>query len=83
MTAPRPARICPGCGEWLPHACAAVVTISRERYTGRRAVRIIDRAGPPGPPRGEPGTRDQPDLVSPAGGRQRERDAGPGLEAGS
>ena len=39
----RPRRICSVCGEFLPHYCAPVVTITRQKFTGRRVVIIIDR----------------------------------------
>jgi hypothetical protein len=35
------------CGEWLPHSCAAKVTVARERWTGRRIVTITDRQPSP------------------------------------
>jgi hypothetical protein len=38
-----PARTCGSCGEWLPHACAAEITITREKWTGRRVVTVRDR----------------------------------------
>jgi len=38
-----PARRCEVCGEWLPHACAPLVIITRQQWTGRRLVTIIDR----------------------------------------
>jgi hypothetical protein len=40
---PVPRHICGGCGEFVPHACAPVIAILRERWTGRRIVRIQDR----------------------------------------
>jgi hypothetical protein len=40
---PVPRNLCRGCGEFLPHACAPDITILRERWTGRRVVRIQDR----------------------------------------
>lgn len=49
--APRPRRICETCGEYEPHACAPLITTSRQRWTGRRIVTITDR---PGPTRREP-----------------------------
>jgi hypothetical protein len=44
---PVPAHICDICGEFLPHWCACIVRFSRERYTGRRVVKITDRQKPP------------------------------------
>jgi hypothetical protein len=44
-----PARICEHCGEFLPHACAPVITITRQPFTGRRIIAIID------PPAGNAG----------------------------
>jgi hypothetical protein len=41
--APAPARTCATCGEFLPHACAPVVTITRPRWALRRRVEIRDR----------------------------------------
>jgi hypothetical protein len=38
-----PARTCPECGEFLPHACAPVIIIQRQRFTGRRVITITDR----------------------------------------
>lgn len=38
-----PGRACERCDEWLPHFCAAEITITRERWTGRRVVTIRDR----------------------------------------
>jgi hypothetical protein len=38
-----PARACERCDEWLPHFCAAEITITREKWTGRRVVTIRDR----------------------------------------
>ena len=40
-----PRKICPrpGCGEFLPHYCAEVVTVTRERWTGKRVITITDR----------------------------------------
>lgn len=43
MGAPVPRTICETCGEFCPHACAPVVLITRERWTGRRVVTIRDR----------------------------------------
>jgi hypothetical protein len=40
---PVPARICAVCGEFLPHACAPVITRKRQRFTGRRILLIRDR----------------------------------------
>jgi hypothetical protein len=40
---PVPRRVCEDCGEFLPHACAPVITILRAKWTGRRVVRIQDR----------------------------------------
>jgi hypothetical protein len=40
---PVPRNVWRECGEFLPHACAPVITILRERRTGRRIVRIQDR----------------------------------------
>lgn len=40
---PVPKRVCPVCGEFLPHACAALVTITRRPFTGRKVVAITDR----------------------------------------
>jgi len=40
---PVPRHVCANCGEFPPHACAPVITILREKWTGRRAVRIQDR----------------------------------------
>ena len=42
-----PQHTCAACGEFLPHACAPVVLISRKRF-GRKEVRIIDRESRPG-----------------------------------
>jgi hypothetical protein len=41
---PVPQNVCRECGEFLPHACAPIITILRERWTGRRIVRIQDCA---------------------------------------
>lgn len=41
--APVPARTCAACGEFLPHACAPVITITRPRWALRRQVEIRDR----------------------------------------
>lgn len=38
-----PQHTCPVCGEFLPHYCAPAVTITRQRYTGKRLVVITDR----------------------------------------
>jgi hypothetical protein len=38
-----PARICQQCGEFLPHACAPIITITRHARTGRRIITIIGR----------------------------------------
>jgi hypothetical protein len=40
---PVPRSTCGECGEYLPHACAPVVLITREKWTGRRIVAIRDR----------------------------------------
>lgn len=40
---PVPRSTCGECGEFLPHACAPVVLITRQRWTGRRVVVIRDR----------------------------------------
>lgn len=40
---PVPQRVCPRCGEFLPHACAAIVIVQRARF-GRKSVTIIDRS---------------------------------------
>jgi hypothetical protein len=37
-----PARTCQECGEFLPHSCAPIVTITRQKWTGRRIVTITD-----------------------------------------
>jgi hypothetical protein len=39
-----PSRICQECGEFLPHSCAPLVTITRQKWTGRWIVTITDRA---------------------------------------
>lgn len=45
MTQPAcPKRTCPNCGEFLPHYCAATVTVTRQKFTGKRQVVITDRA---------------------------------------
>jgi len=54
---PVPRHVCGDCGEFLPHACAPVITILRERSTGRRIVRIQNR---------QP-ARQQPELERKAG----------------
>jgi len=41
---PVPRRICNLCGEFLPHSCAPIITIRREKWTGRRIITITDRA---------------------------------------
>jgi hypothetical protein len=38
-----PRHVCGDCGEFLPHACAPVITFLRARWTGARVVRIQDR----------------------------------------
>ena len=38
-----PSRICAQCGEFLPHSCAPVIAITRQKWTGRRIVTITDR----------------------------------------
>jgi hypothetical protein len=43
---PVPRATCETCGEFSPHACAPVVLITRERWTGRRVVTIRDREPP-------------------------------------
>jgi hypothetical protein len=43
MPAPVPRKTCDVCGEFLPHACAPVVRVTRRRFTGRRTVKITDR----------------------------------------
>jgi hypothetical protein len=48
---PVPRHMCADCGEFLPCACAPVVTIVRERWTGRRILSIQDRQ----PARQQPG----------------------------
>jgi hypothetical protein len=40
---PVPRHMCEDCGEFLPHACAPVITLLRERWTGRRILSIQDR----------------------------------------
>lgn len=40
---PVPRHTCGACGEYLPHACAPLVTITRQRWTGKRIVTITDR----------------------------------------
>ena len=40
---PVPSGTCGACGEYLPHACAPLVLITREKWTGRRVVTIRDR----------------------------------------
>ena len=68
-SAPVPRTICETCGEFCPHACAPVVPITRERWTGRRVV-TIPGPGAAAPGRGHPGS----------GGRvngSRARDPGP------
>ncbi len=40
---PVPRHLCGDCGEFLPHTCAPVITILREKWTGRRIVSIQDR----------------------------------------
>ena len=47
MTPPAvPAATCPACSEFLPHACAPVVTLTRARFTGRRVLTVTDRTPP-------------------------------------
>ncbi len=41
--APVPQHVCGDCGEFQPHACAPVITVLREKWTGRRIIRIQDR----------------------------------------
>jgi hypothetical protein len=38
-----PARTCEHCGEFLPHACAPLITITRQPFKGRRIITITDR----------------------------------------
>jgi hypothetical protein len=38
-----PRETCPTCLEYLPHYCAEVVTITRQRRTGKRVVTITAR----------------------------------------
>ena len=38
-----PARRCEHCGEFLPHACAPLITLTRQPYRGRRVITITDR----------------------------------------
>ena len=38
-----PARTCEHCGEFLPHACAPLITITRQPFKGRRITTITDR----------------------------------------
>lgn len=45
-----PRAVCERCSEYLPHYCAAVVTVRRGRF-GRKTVTIADRQ-PPGPTEG-------------------------------
>lgn len=40
---PVPRHVCPVCGEYLPHACAPIVTIKRAKWQGRRVITIQDR----------------------------------------
>jgi hypothetical protein len=40
---PVPRHVGGDCGEFLPHACAPIITVLRERWTGRCTVRIQDR----------------------------------------
>jgi hypothetical protein len=40
-----PSRSCEECGEFLPHACAALVEIKQLPF-GRRSIVITDRAAP-------------------------------------
>jgi len=39
----RPSRTYEQWSEFLPHYCAAQITISRQKWTGRRIVTITDR----------------------------------------
>lgn len=39
---PVPQRLC-DCGDFLPHYCGEVVTVTRERWTGKRIVTITPR----------------------------------------
>jgi hypothetical protein len=39
--------VCGDCGEFLPHACAPVITILRQKWTGRRILQIHDRQPAP------------------------------------
>ena len=45
MNPPVPQHQCGTCGEFLPHACAPVVLISRRQF-GRKQVTVIDRERP-------------------------------------
>jgi hypothetical protein len=54
---PVPRHVWADCSEFLPHTCAPVITILREKWTGRRIARIQDR---------QP-TRQQLDLERQAG----------------
>jgi hypothetical protein len=40
-----PRKTCPrpDCGEFMPHYCAEVVTVSRQRWTGKRVITISAR----------------------------------------
>ncbi len=38
-----PARLCEHCGEFLPHACAPIITTTRQPFKGRRIITITDR----------------------------------------
>lgn len=38
-----PKQVCEACGEYLPHACAPVITFARQPFTGLRIIRIKDR----------------------------------------
>jgi NMD protein affecting ribosome stability and mRNA decay len=43
MSGPRvPRDTCGRCGEYLPHYCAAIVVVRRERF-GRKTVTVTDR----------------------------------------
>jgi hypothetical protein len=47
---PVPRHGCGDCGEFLPHACAPVITILRAKWNSRRTVRIQDRQPAPQQP---------------------------------
>jgi methyl coenzyme M reductase subunit C-like uncharacterized protein (methanogenesis marker protein 7) len=38
-----PRQTCPDCQEYLPHYCAEVVAITRDRGTGKRVITITAR----------------------------------------